>query len=206
MPVPQLPEDPRGSLEDQIMAAADRIERLEEGVAAEPPPPGAHPAEFRTSTTRLLHELRMLRADIIKLREEAAQARAATMTRTEYELRRRQLLTGGLLLFLVLAMSLGMFLFFQHRSNDETARFEQRAQRFQQEAVAACTIRNSRIRNEQAFADNVLKVLASAAGNSANRARNPKIESEYAAAVAAYRRGLGTTVDCAKQARALGNG
>jgi hypothetical protein len=203
---PPTPDDPRGSLEDQIMAAADRLERLEEDLRAEPPSAGPAPAEFRSSSTRLLHELQMLRSDIIRMREEAAQLRAATVPRTEYDLRRRQLMTAGALLFLVLALSLGMFLFFQERSNDEAADFRARTRQFQQEAIAACQIRNSRIRNEQAFAENVLKVLATAAGDASNQVRNPQIQSQYAAALASYRRGLGTIVDCTKQARALGNG
>jgi hypothetical protein len=201
-----MPDDPRGSLEDKITAAADRIERLEEGLSAEPPPPGSTPVEFKTSTTRLMHELRMLRGDIIKMREEAAQLREATVPRLEYDLRRRQLVTGTALVFLVLALSLAMFLVFQHRSNDDTARFEARTRQFQQEAVSACQIRNSRIRNEQAFAENALKILETVAHSQVNRARNPQLDKQYAAALAGYRRGLGTVVDCTKQARALGNG
>ena len=205
---PTSPDDGAGPLEDRITEAAERLERLEEGLSAAPPeaPPGSPPEEFKMSSTRLLHELRMLRGDIVKMREEAALMRATTVPRLEFELRRRHLRTGLTSLFVLLVAGIAMFLVFEQRSQDEAARFEQRTQQFQREAIAACEVRNARVRNEHAFADNVLKILATTAARPADRARNPNLAQQYAAAVASHRRSLGTVVDCAKQARTMTEG
>lgn len=196
---------PPAELEEQMSAAADRLERVERGLRARESgsPSGEVPPEFKANNTGLLHELRLLRGDIVKMREEAAQVRAATLSRTEFEARSRRLLMGGVAAFIVLALALATFLLFQSRNNSQIARFEARSRQFQQEAITACKQRNSRIQNEQVFRDNVLKILATGA---ATQARDPKTSRAYATAIASYRRGFESTVDCAKQSKALSFG